>query len=52
MFDAIDTETELADDWALLEMYLGLEVELESAATWKKFLIDAGVTKTKRKELS
>ncbi|MGD1902780.1 MAG: class I SAM-dependent methyltransferase [Geitlerinemataceae cyanobacterium] len=50
VFDAIDTETELADDWALLEMYLGLEVELESAATWKKFLKDAGVTKTKRKD--
>ena len=31
-------------------MYLGLEVELESAATWKKFLKDAGVTKTKRKD--
>jgi len=50
VFDAIDTETDLVDDWALLEMYLGLDVELESAATWKKFLKDAGVTKIKRKD--
>jgi SAM-dependent methyltransferase len=50
VFDAIDTETDLVDDWALLEMYLGLEVELESATVWKQLLKDAGVTKTKRKE--
>jgi SAM-dependent methyltransferase len=50
VFDAIDTATDLIDDWALLEMYLGVEVELESATAWKQLLKEAGVTKTKRKE--
>jgi len=48
VFDAIDTTSELADDWALLEMYLGLDVVLESEAAWKALLKTAGVTKIKR----
>lgn len=48
VFDAIDTTTKTVEDWALLEMYLGLDVELESATTWKQLLKEAGVTKTKR----
>jgi len=50
VFDAIDTATDGVDDWALLEMYLGLDVELESVASWKRLLKEAGVTKTKRQE--
>ena len=42
VFDAIDPETPLAENWAILEMYLGTEVFLESIAEWKKLIQTAG----------
>ncbi len=36
VFDVLDAETPLAENWAILETYLGAEVFLESAADWKK----------------
>jgi len=42
VFDAIDPETPLAENWAILEMYLGTEVFLETIADWKKLIHAAG----------
>ncbi|MGA7935031.1 MAG: class I SAM-dependent methyltransferase [Kovacikia sp.] len=36
VFDVLDPEMPLAENWAILETYLGAEVFLESAAKWKK----------------
>ncbi|MBE7381727.1 MAG: methyltransferase domain-containing protein [Leptolyngbya sp. SIO1E4] len=50
VFDVINPEKELAEDWAILEMYLGAEVELMPLADWKKSLKAAGVKVKKEKE--
>ncbi|MDB9527780.1 class I SAM-dependent methyltransferase [Oscillatoria sp. CS-180] len=50
VFDVIDPEASLAEDWAILEMYLGAEVELTSIQDWKKRLKGAGVKIQKEKE--
>jgi SAM-dependent methyltransferase len=42
VFDVIDAEAELAENWAILETYLGAEVFLESLADWKKMIQAAG----------
>jgi SAM-dependent methyltransferase len=42
VFDALDSELPLAENWAILETYLGAEVFLESAADWKKTIQAAG----------
>jgi SAM-dependent methyltransferase len=42
VFDVIDPEAELAENWAILETFLGAEVFLETAADWKKLLQTAG----------
>lgn len=53
VFDAIDPEAELAENWAILEMYLGAEVFLESLDHWKALLKAKGgkITKTQPGEL-
>lgn len=43
VFDVIDPEQPLAEDWAILEMYLGAEVELIPLETWKRHLKQEGV---------
>ena len=42
VFDILNPETPLAEDWAVLETYLGAEVFLESMAEWKKTIQAAG----------
>ena len=36
VFDILDPEKPLAEDWAVLETYLGAEVFLEPVAEWEK----------------
>ena len=38
VFDILNPEHPLAEDWAVLETYLGAEVFLESVAEWEKML--------------
>lgn len=42
VFDVIDPDAELAENWAILETYLGAEVFLESLANWKKQIQASG----------
>jgi SAM-dependent methyltransferase len=42
VFDVLDAEIPLAENWAILETYLGAEVFLESAAAWKKMIQASG----------
>jgi SAM-dependent methyltransferase len=42
VFDVLDPETPLAENWAILEMYLGTEVFLEPIADWKKLIQSSG----------
>jgi SAM-dependent methyltransferase len=53
VFDAIDPETELAENWAILEMYLGAEVFLSPLAQFTELVTELGgrVTATKPGEL-
>jgi SAM-dependent methyltransferase len=53
IFDAIDPATELAENWAILETYLGAEVFLSSLAEFTELVKSAGgrVTSTKSGEL-
>ena len=44
IFDVVDPETPLAEDWAILETYLGAEVELTDLKTWRSRLKGAGLT--------
>jgi len=50
IFDVIDPERPLAEDWAILEMYLGAEVELTPIADWKRQLKAVGVKIKKEQE--
>lgn len=50
VFDVVDPEKPLAEDWAILEMYLGAEVELTPLENWKKSLKEAGVKIKKERE--
>ena len=49
VFDVLDPDAERAENWAILETYLGSEVFLESVDDWKGKVKEAGgkVTKTK-----
>lgn len=38
VFDVIDPDAELAENWAILETYLGAEVFLESLDAWKSLI--------------
>lgn len=53
VFDAIDPDTELAENWAILEMYLGAEVFLSPLAQFTELVAEVGgkVTATKSGEL-
>jgi SAM-dependent methyltransferase len=53
IFDAIDPESELAEDWAILETYLGAEVLLTPLKDWKNLIREVGgkITKTSEREL-
>ncbi|MGB3491181.1 MAG: class I SAM-dependent methyltransferase [Elainellaceae cyanobacterium] len=42
VFDVIDPETELAENWAILETYLGAEVFLEPLTAWTKLIKESG----------
>ncbi len=42
VFDAINPDAEMAENWAILETYLGAEVFLESLADWKKLIQQSG----------
>lgn len=42
IFDALNPEVPLAENWAILETYLGAEVFLESLADWQKTIQTAG----------
>lgn len=42
VFDVLDPETPQAENWAILEMYLGTEVELEPLDKWKALIQQSG----------
>jgi SAM-dependent methyltransferase len=48
VFDLVDPQAEIAENWAILEMYLGAEVYLEPLADWEKMIkvASAQVVKT------
>jgi SAM-dependent methyltransferase len=53
VFDVLDAEAPLAENWAILETYLGAEVFLESAADWNALIQSTGakIVKTQESEL-
>jgi SAM-dependent methyltransferase len=44
IFDVVDPSLPLAENWAILETYLGSEVFLEPLATWQRLIQAAGAT--------
>lgn len=42
IFDVVDPDLPLAENWAILETYLGAEVFLEPLSTWQKLIQTAG----------
>ncbi len=50
VFDVLDPEQPLAEDWAILETYLGAEVELVSLPDWKHHLKNWGCKIQKEKD--
>jgi ubiquinone/menaquinone biosynthesis C-methylase UbiE len=42
VFDTINSVQPVAEDWAVLETYLGTEVFLETASDWKKTIKSQG----------
>lgn len=42
VFDILNPETPLAEDWAVLETYLGAEVFLEPISEWEKTIKATG----------
>lgn len=42
VFDVLNPDTPLAEDWAILETYLGTEVHLESISEWEALIKGAG----------
>jgi len=53
VFDVVDAELATAENWAILETYLGAEVQLEPIAHWKRAVQAAGgkVAKTHAGEI-
>ncbi|MDJ0635721.1 MAG: class I SAM-dependent methyltransferase [Xenococcaceae cyanobacterium MO_188.B29] len=53
IFDVIDPESPLAEDWAILETYLGAEVLLTPLSEWRSLVRQAGgkIVKTSTGEL-
>jgi SAM-dependent methyltransferase len=50
LFDVLDPDAELAENWAILETYLGPEVFLEPLSHWQKLVKDNGATIVKKRE--
>jgi SAM-dependent methyltransferase len=50
VFDVIDPDAELAENWAILETYLGPEVFLEPLNHWQAAIKEAGATVVKQQE--
>ena len=50
VFDVINPDAELAENWAILETYLGAEVFLESLEDWKDVIKNAKAKILKQKE--
>ena len=50
VFDVIDPEQELAENWAILETYLGADVFLESLSEWRKLIKTVGAKVAKQQE--
>jgi SAM-dependent methyltransferase len=48
VFDVLDPDTELAENWAILETYLGAEVFLEPLSQWQEVLQAGGANLEKR----
>ncbi len=48
VFDVIDPEQELAENWAILETYLGTDVFLEGLDTWKQLIKKVGAKVVKQ----
>jgi SAM-dependent methyltransferase len=48
IFDVVNPEQPLAENWAILETYLGAEVFLESLENWEKMIKDEGAKIVKR----
>lgn len=53
VFDVIDPEQPLAENWAILETYLGAEVALEPLTSWRSLIkdVDAKIIKQQSGEL-
>lgn len=50
VFDVLNPERPDAEDWAVLEMYLGAEVFLEPISAWESLIKDCGAKVVKRQE--
>ena len=50
VFDVLDPEQPLAENWAILETYLGAEVFLEPLASWRSLIKTAGAKVVKQQE--
>jgi SAM-dependent methyltransferase len=48
VFDILNSEQPLAEDWAVLETYLGAEVFLETVSDWEKTIKNAGAKIVKK----
>lgn len=48
VFDVLNSEQPLAEDWAVLETYLGAEVFLETVSDWEKTIKNAGAKIVKK----
>ena len=49
VFDALNPDVELAENWAILETYLGADVTLESLSEWEKVMTRVGAKVAKKK---
>lgn len=50
VFDVIDPENELAENWAILETYLGADVFLEPLSSWRSLIETVGAKVVKQQE--
>ncbi|HEY9736893.1 MAG TPA: class I SAM-dependent methyltransferase, partial [Trichocoleus sp.] len=50
VFDVIDPEQPTAENWAILETYLGAEVQLEPLETWPKLIKASGARLLSQKD--
>ncbi len=48
VFDVLNPEAPLAEDWAILETYLGTEVYLEAISDWEKMIVSTGAKIVKK----